>query len=444
MPSTPKRFEALIVDDDPEVRRTLSSALKAVGFRCDTAADGEHARQMLITQSPDLVVTDLRMPILHGHRLVVDVFERPSPPMVVVVTGLVEPAIASDLILRGVADLVLKPFDAAVCAAKWLAMLRYRERIGTLVSGRPELFNGDSPSAPPLSDPATHETITAQITVATDTLRQQLKQITTSFEESILDLETKHENLTAGFLGSVRLLTQLMRQFDGAESTHAARVERLAEGISDRAQSSRDDLRNIRLASLLHDLGMFGMPDSVRVTSPDAMNPAQLDAYRRYPEIGATLLSEVPGCASAVGLILAHAENFDGTGFPRGLRAKEIPIGARIIRLADGVDSFVMHHKGANLDDRLASHLLAQRGAIYDPELVDAAFEFLMDSLILAKLASCTTSALEIGDVLDEDLLSPQGHIVARRGGVVNETMKKYVKRIMGEVTIRVQRSNPA
>jgi response regulator RpfG family c-di-GMP phosphodiesterase len=443
MPPKPKRFEALIVDDDPDVRRTLSSALKAVGFRCDTAADGEHARQMLVVQNPDLLVTDLRMPILHGHRLVVDVFGRKNPPMVVVVTGLVEPAIASDLMLRGVADLVLKPFDAAVCAAKWLAMLRYRERIGTSISGRPELADVAAPSTPIQDDPSTHETVTSQIALATDTLRQQLKQITTSFEETIQNLETKHENLTAGFLGSVRLLTQLMRQFDGAESTHAARVERLAEGISDRAKSSRDELRNIRLASLLHDLGMFGMPDSVRVTSPDAMNPVQLDAYRRYPEIGATLLSEVPGCASAVGLILAHAENFDGTGFPRGLRGRDIPIGARIIRLADGVDSFGMYHKGPNLDDRLATHLLEQRGIIYDPELVDASFEFLMDSLILAKLSSCTTSELEIGDVLDEDLLSPQGHIVARRGGVVNETMKKYVKRIMGEVTIRIRRSEP-
>ena len=65
MSSKPKRFDALVVDDDPEVRRSLSSALKAVGIRCDTAADGEHARQMMVTQSPDLLVTDLRMPIHH-------------------------------------------------------------------------------------------------------------------------------------------------------------------------------------------------------------------------------------------------------------------------------------------------------------------------------------------------------------------------------------------
>jgi len=443
MPTKDKRYSALIVDDDPEVRRTLSTALKSVGFQCDTASDGEHARKMLVVQSPDLLVTDLRMPIRHGHRLVVDVFDRKSPPMVVVVTGLVEPAIASDLVLRGVADLVLKPFDAQVCAAKWLAMLRYRERLGSAFAGHPELTDGDEAGTSDMGDASAHQAVTVQIAEATETLRHQLRQITSSFEETIQDLETKHENLTAGFLGSVRLLTQLMRQFDGAESTHAARVERLAEGICERARVGREDLRNIRLASLLHDLGMFGMPDSVRITAPETMNESQLDAYRRYPEIGATLLSEVPGCAPAVGLVVAHAECFDGTGFPKGLRGRGIPLGARVIRLADGVDSFMMYNKGPDMNERLATHLLEARGTMYDPELVDASFEFLLDSLVQANQISCTAGELEIGDVLDEDLLSPQGHIVARRGATVNETMRNYVRRIMGDISIRVRRGDP-
>ncbi len=444
MPQKEKRYSALIVDDDPEVRRTLSTALKAVGFLCDTASDGEHARKILVVQNPDLLVADLRMPIRHGHRLVVDVFERKSPPMVVVVTGLVEPAIASDLILRGVADLVLKPFDAQVCAAKWLAMLRYRQRLGSAISGHPELAGSDESESENYGETPSHRSVTEELSEATETLRHQLRQITSSFEETIQDLENKHENLTAGFLGSVRLLTQLMRQFDGAESTHAARVERLAEGISERARVGREDLRNIRLASLLHDLGMFGMPDSVRITSPEAMNESQLDAYRRYPEIGATLLSEVPGCASAVGLVVSHAECFDGSGFPKGLRGRGIPLGARIIRLADGVDSFMMHNKGPAMNERLATHLLEARGHIYDPELVDASFEFLLDSLVQASQVICTAGELEIGDVLDDDLLSPQGHIVARRGATVNETMRNYVKRIMGDIELRVRRADSA
>lgn len=427
-------YHALVVDDEPEIRRLISRALRSLGFTCDTAPDGESARKKLIIKKTDLLVTDLRMPVRHGHRLVVETLQRKSPPMIVVLTGLVEPAIASDIMLRGVADLVLKPCDPDVCAAKWLAMLRYREQLAAVA-------HGDAPeSAAALGAATAEDSIATQLEATSKRLRAQLHEITSSFEETIQDLEKKHENLTAGFLGSIRLLTQLMRQFDGAESTHAARVERLAEGICERVAVSRDLLRNVRLASLLHDLGQFGMPDSVRITAPADMTPAQRDAYRRYPEIGATLLSEVQGCEHVVDLVIAHTENFDGSGFPKQLAGQNIPLGARIVRLADGIDTFLMYCGEKDVEAPLMAHLLEERGRTYDPELLDASVEFFVTFLKKIRSVRCTVSALQIGDILEEDLVSPQGHFIARRGATVNNTMKTYVKRIMGNATIRVQR----
>ena len=426
-------YHALVVDDEPEIRRLIARALRALGFSCDTAPDGESARKKLIIKKTDLLVTDLRMPIRHGHRLVVETLQRKSPPMIVVLTGLVEPAIASDIMSRGVADLVLKPCDADVCAAKWLAMLKFREGAGLAGENQAESGSAASPRGG-------EDSVAVQLEETSRKLRAQLREITSSFEDTITDLEKKHENLTAGFLGSIRLLTQLMRQFDGAESTHAARVERLAEGICERLSVSRDLLRNVRLASLLHDLGQFGMPDSVRVTPPSDMTPRQREAYRRYPEIGATLLSEVQGCENVVDLVIAHTESFDGTGFPKQLAGSDIPLGARIIRLADGVDTFLMYCKEKNAESPLMKHLLEERGRMYDPELLDASIEFFVEFLKQARSVRCTVSALHLGDILEEDLLSPQGHIIARRGAEVNNTMKVYVKRILGDVMIRVQR----
>lgn len=306
-------YSALVVDDDPNIRRTVSRALRGIGFSCDTAPDGEVARQKLVTQRVDLLVADLRMPVRHGHRLVVETLERKSAPVVVVITGLVEPAIVSDLVMRGVADFVSKPFDARVYAVKWLALLKYREGHpapppATPAPGKasPETPSG---SAAPVAD---QDTVARQLGETADALRKQLSEITGSFEATIQDLERKQENLSAGFIGSVRLLTQLMRKVDGAEeSTHAARVERLAEGICDRLQVTRDQVRNIRLAALLHDLGQFGMPDAVRLLPPERMNAKQLEAYKRYPEIGATLLSEVQGCEQVVDIVMAHTEHFE-------------------------------------------------------------------------------------------------------------------------------------
>jgi len=118
MPGQNAAMHALIVDDEPEVRRMLASALKRVGFTCHTAPDGDLGLQTIVRQPIDLLVTDLRMPIKHGHRLVVDVFKQAHPPMIVVVTALTEFAIVADLVKRGVADVVLKPFDPGLCAVK--------------------------------------------------------------------------------------------------------------------------------------------------------------------------------------------------------------------------------------------------------------------------------------------------------------------------------------
>lgn len=434
-------YHALIVDDDPDVRRTLSRALRNLNFGCETASDGEIARKAMVIKQPDLLVTDLRMPIRHGHRLVVEALERKPPPLIAVITGLVEPAIAYDIVARGVVDVTIKPFDAKVCAAKWLAMLQHRETLAAAISSGPaEAKPADA--SPPAPD-ATHseDSVAAELEKTTAALRGQLKDITANFESTIANLEKKHANLTAGFLGSIRLLTQLMRKFDGAESTHAARVERLAEGICDSLKVDRDLLRNVRLGSLLHDLGQFGMPDSVRVTPVSKMNARQLEAYRHYPEIGATLLSEVQGCEHVVDLVMAHAEHFDGKGFPKQVSGKKIPLGARIIRLADGIDTFLMEYDGDAGEDSLSDHLIAERGAQYDPEILDASFEFLLGFLHQVKTVECSIHLLQVGDILDEDLLSPLGHIIARRGATVNTTMKSYVSRILGDTTIRVQRA---
>lgn len=434
-------YHALVVDDDPDVRRTLSRALRNLGFSCNTASDGEMARKDMIVHPPDLLVTDLRMPVRHGHRLVVETMERSSPPLVVVVTGLVEPAIAYDIIARGVLDVTLKPFDAGVCAAKWLAMLQHRKTLSATIASS-AVPAAASPDPAGKSPAQSEDSVAEQLERTTIALRGQLKEITANFEETIGSLEKQHANLTAGFLGSIRLLTQLMRKFDGAESTHAARVERLAEGICESLRADRDMLRNVRLGSLLHDLGQFGMPDSVRVTPVSKMTARQRDAYRHYPEIGATLLSEVKGCEQVVDLVLAHAEHFDGNGFPKQLSGKGIPLGARIIRIADGIDTFLMEYEDEDAEEKLSAHLIAEREHQYDPEILDASFEFLLGFLKKVKTVECSTRELRVGDILEEDLLSPLGHIIARRGATVNATMKTYVERILGDTTIRVQRSD--
>jgi DNA-binding response OmpR family regulator len=112
------QFNVLVVDDEVAVRELTIRALCRAGFACDPAIDGEQALKMIETQRYDAIVTDLRMPNVHGHALAVELLAHEKRPVVFVVTGVAEPKLAKDLLARGVDDIFFKPVDHEMLALK--------------------------------------------------------------------------------------------------------------------------------------------------------------------------------------------------------------------------------------------------------------------------------------------------------------------------------------
>ncbi len=115
-------YHTLVVDDEPQVRDLTCRALGRLNFWCDKAANGEEALQMLAARKYDLMVTDLRMPVTHGHTLCATVLAKPQPPQVVVLTGIADGRLVKDLLSRGVADVIHKPVPYDVLATKIQAL----------------------------------------------------------------------------------------------------------------------------------------------------------------------------------------------------------------------------------------------------------------------------------------------------------------------------------
>ncbi len=120
-------YRALVVDDETATRELTIRALSYEGFSCNPATDGYVAEQRLSQGHYDLVVTDLKMPNKNGHALVVELLQKQTRPAVVVLTGVLEPRLAKDLISRGVDAIEFKPVDYALFAAKTKAIVIRRE-----------------------------------------------------------------------------------------------------------------------------------------------------------------------------------------------------------------------------------------------------------------------------------------------------------------------------
>ena len=123
---TTNAARALVVDDEVKVRNLTIRMLNTEGFACDGAGDGLEAGHMLAENTYDVVVTDLRMPNRHGHALALDVLAMPHRPAIVVLTGVLEPALARDLIARGVDCVEFKPIDYGMFVAKVKALVLRR------------------------------------------------------------------------------------------------------------------------------------------------------------------------------------------------------------------------------------------------------------------------------------------------------------------------------
>ncbi len=144
-------YRALVVDDDPAVRKATMRAFVEERFSCDAAANGTEAKQLLAANRYDVVVTDLQMPNGHGHALAMELLAIEDRPAIAVLTGMLDPRLAKDLIGRGVEFVEFKPVRYDLLIAKIKALVSRRHGAQTdyaapLISWKLDLQR--SPHAP--------------------------------------------------------------------------------------------------------------------------------------------------------------------------------------------------------------------------------------------------------------------------------------------------------
>ena len=324
----------LVVDDEETIREIVSSMLTHANYKCRQAASGLEAIALLDSgEEFELMLSDLMMADLDGIGLLERTKERFPDMPVVMVTAVHDISVALAAIRNGAYDYLLKPFE--------------REQL--LATVRRAMENRRLK----LENRAYQTNLETLVAARTEQLRKAMVELERSYD------------ITLEALGDALDLKD--RETEG----HSRRVTAFTIAIARAMGLTADQIRVIARGAFLHDIGKMAIPDAI-LNKPGALTPDEVGIMREHSYHGYQIVRKIPFLQEAAEIVYAHQERFDGTGYPRGLKGEQIPLGARMFAVADTLDAITSDRPYRPAQTLAAAREEIQRwaGRQFDPEVV--------------------------------------------------------------------------
>jgi cyclic di-GMP phosphodiesterase len=324
----------LVVDDEEPIREIISSHLSSAHFQTRQASSGIEALALLSSgEEFDLVLSDLMMAEMDGTALLERTKERyPSLP-VVMVTAVHDISVALQALRNGAYDYILKPFE--------------REQLLATVRRALE---------------------TRRLKRENDAYRTNLEALvaarTQQWKEALVDLKKSYD-LTLEALGEALDLK------DAETQGHSRRVTAYTIAIARKMGLPKEEISVIARGAFLHDIGKMAIQDNI-LRKPGKLNDEEFGKMKEHSYLGYNILRKIPFLAEAAEIVYAHQERYDGTGYPRGLKGDEIPLGSRIFSIADTLDAMTSDRPYRPAQTFAAARIEIEKwsGRQFDPQIV--------------------------------------------------------------------------
>ncbi len=288
-----EKKKILIVDDEESIRRFLHRRLSREGFQCQEASSADQALDKLRSSPVDLAILDIKMPGRPGTELLPQIKTSYPDTAVVMATAITDTNIAVQCMKQGAYDYLTKPFnlDEVILSAN-----------RALETKRLELENRE--------------------------YQQHLEK----------RVKEQAEKIRASFLNAIAALAYALEAKDKYTSGHSQRVTQIAIAIAQELGMSPEWINKIQLAGLVHDIGKIGVRESV-LNKSVKLTKDEFQDVKRHCEIGEHILTPIADDEDINQMVRHHHELYDGTGYPDGLKGKSIPLGARVLAVADTFDA---------------------------------------------------------------------------------------------------------
>lgn len=193
-----------------------------------------------------------------------------------------------------------------------------------------------------------------------------------------IENSTLYKYLEDSYLDTIRALVSAMEAKDPYTRGHSERVRKYAIKIAKELGLSSIEMKELDYAGYLHDIGKIGISDSL-LTKVEPLTEVEYEIIKKHPDIGHNILKDVKHLSATCAIIRCEHERFDGNGYPNGLKKDEIPIGARVIAVADAFDAMTTDrpYRKAITKGEAMKVLREETGKQFDPKVVKAFLKIL-------------------------------------------------------------------
>ncbi len=201
----------------------------------------------------------------------------------------------------------------------------------------------------------------------------QLQQEITERNRAEVQLRGSYEKLQRALKDTIFAIAKIVEMRDLYTAGHQQRVSRLAREIAKEMNLSEEQINGVHMAAVVHDVGKIATPGEI-LNKPGPLTGAEFAMVETHPQVGYNILSEIQFPWPIALIVLQHHERMDGSGYPQGLRREDIVVEARIMGVADAIETMASHrpYRPALGIERALEEILNNRGKLYDAEVVDA------------------------------------------------------------------------
>lgn len=425
-------YSVLLVDDEARILSALHRLLHEK-YHVEKTESPEHALERLKEEEFALLITDQRMPLMEGTELCAYAAEVAPETKRVILTGYSDMKAALDAINRGaVYRFMLKPWRDE----EMLHMVEEAVRHYNLAEENRRL-----------------NALTAHQNIELQHLNGRLAEFNTKLQEKVFErtgeITKLNEKITRYFRGTIDLLARLAAMHSQVLGNHGKRVAELAVAIGRAVNLGERDLANLEIAAMLHDIGKIGLDP--RILSEEGGSDHARAVLRTHPAEGAGLIARIPGMEAAADMVRHHHEAYSGEGYPDGLQGEAIPIGSRIIAVANAFDNYVnLKSRYPEADAEAAMRYIEAHRERLDPALVrvlDALMESGQLDVPESEEVEIAIRELRAGMVLSRELRTGRGVLLMERNEMVSaDALNDLLNRVTSDPVIEgpfVYRSFP-